>query len=137
MAEIPRNNTGLSGEYFVAAELYRRGWSVGMTIGNAKAVDVFAKKDNKIISIQVKAIFKLKNVGWPIMQEKIKEDCFYIFVNLNGDKMSPPDYYICTSAEAKDKIRQYETRGIVSLSSLNSEEYKENWMKLEKCCALM
>jgi len=35
MLEIPRNNTGLTGEYFVAAELYRRGWSVGMTIGNA------------------------------------------------------------------------------------------------------
>jgi len=33
MSEIPRNSTGLSGEYFVAAELYRRGWSVGMTIG--------------------------------------------------------------------------------------------------------
>ena len=28
MAEIPRNNTGLSGKYFVAAELYRRGRSV-------------------------------------------------------------------------------------------------------------
>lgn len=40
MSEIPRNNTGLAGEYFVAAELYRRGWSVGMTIGNAKAIDL-------------------------------------------------------------------------------------------------
>ena len=38
---IQRNSTGLSGEYFVAAELYLRGWSVGMTIGNAKAVDIF------------------------------------------------------------------------------------------------
>jgi len=28
MSEIPGNNTGLSGEYFVAAELYRTGWSV-------------------------------------------------------------------------------------------------------------
>ena len=42
MPEIPRNSIGLSGEYFVAAELYRRGRSVGMTIGNAKAVDLFA-----------------------------------------------------------------------------------------------
>jgi hypothetical protein len=32
MAEIPRNSTGLSGEYFAAAELYRRGWSGRMTI---------------------------------------------------------------------------------------------------------
>jgi hypothetical protein len=51
MAEISPNNTGLSGEYFVAAELYRRGWSVGMTIGNAKAVDLFAEKGLQRIAI--------------------------------------------------------------------------------------
>jgi hypothetical protein len=41
MSKIPRNNTGLSGEYFVAGELYRRGFTVGMAIGNTKAVDLY------------------------------------------------------------------------------------------------
>ena len=132
MAEIPRNSTGLSGEYFVAAELYRRGWSVGMTIGKAKAVDLFAEKDNNRIAIQVKAIYKKRNVGFPIMKDQIKNDCFYIFVNLNADRMESPDYYICTSIEAREKVKQYETRGIVNLSSLNHAEYKNNWEKLEK-----
>jgi len=45
MAVIPPNSTVLSGEYFVSAELYRRDWSVGMTIGNSKAVDIYAEKD--------------------------------------------------------------------------------------------
>jgi predicted AAA+ superfamily ATPase len=63
MSEIPSNNTGLSGEYFVAAELYRRGWSVGMTVGNAKAIDLFAERKGQIIPIQVKSIFKKKHVG--------------------------------------------------------------------------
>jgi hypothetical protein len=40
MAIIQRSNTGLPGEYFVAAELYRRGWTVGITMGNAKAIDI-------------------------------------------------------------------------------------------------
>jgi len=132
MSEIPRNNTGLSGEYFVAAELYRRGWSVGMTIGNAKAVDLFAEKDDRRVAIQVKAIYKRKNIGWPIMSDKIKKDCFYIFVNLNADKMDHPDYFICTSVEASAKVKQYATRGIIDLSTLNSETFKGNWAKLEK-----
>jgi len=132
MIEIPRNNTGLSGEYFVAAELYRRGWSVGMTIGNAKAVDLFAEKDNRVIAIQVKAIFKKKNIGWPIMKDAIKKNCFYVFVNLNADKMEPPEYYICTSDEAGTKVKQYETRGIIVLNSLKSVEFKNNWDKLEQ-----
>ncbi len=132
MSEIPSNSTGLSGEYFVAAELYRRGWLVGMTIGNAKSVDVFAEKDDKRVAIQVKAIYKRKNVGWPIMLNKIKNGCFYIFVSLNADKMEHPVYYICTSKEASSKVKQYETRGIIYLSSLNSETFKGNWEKLEK-----
>ena len=131
MPVIPPNNTGLSGEYFVAAELYRRGWSVGMTIGNAKHVDLFAEKDNKKIAIQVKAIYKKKNVGWPIMKDKVKTDCFYVFVNLNADKMGHPDYYICTSQEAKSKVKQYTTRGIIDLNTLKAEEFKNNWNKLE------
>jgi predicted AAA+ superfamily ATPase len=130
MSEIPSNNTGLSGEYFVAAELYRRGWSVGMTIGNAKAVDLFAEKDERIIAIQVKSIYKKKNNGWPIMFDKVKKDCFYIFVNLNADKMESPDYYICTSEEASIRVKQYKTRGILTLTSLNSKEFKGNWEKL-------
>ncbi len=131
MAEISPNNTGLSGENFVAAELYRRGWSVGMTIGNAKAVDLFAEKGEKRIAIQVKAIYKKKNVGWPMMKDNVRLDCFYIFVNLNADKMAPPDYFICTAEKAKSKVKQYETRGIVDLSALNSDAFKNNWGKLE------
>ena len=130
MPEIPRNSTGLSGEYFVAAELYRRGWSVGMTIGNAKAVDLFAEKDDKRIAIQVKSIYKKKNVGFPIMLNQIRDDCYYIFVNLNADKMAMPDYYVCTPSEARVRVKQYATRGIIDLSSLNSEKFKNNWEKL-------
>jgi len=131
MAEIPRNNTGLSGEYFVAAELYRRGWSVGMTIGNAKAVDLYAERENKRIAIQVKSIYKRKNIGWPIMKDQVRKDCYYIFVNLNADTMALPDYFVCTSDEATSKVKQYETRGIVDLSTLNNEAFKGNWAKLE------
>lgn len=131
MPEISRNNTGFSGEYFVAAELYRRGWSVGMTIGNAKAVDLFAEKDEKRISIQVKAIYKKKNVGWPLMKDKVRDDCYYIFVNLNADKMEMPNYYICTSDETREKVKQYSTRGIVDLNTLKSDEFLNNWEKLE------
>lgn len=131
MAEISRNNTGLSGEYFVAAELYRRGWSVGMTIGNAKSVDLFAEKDNKRIVIQVKAIYKKKNVGWPITKEKIRRDCFYIFVNINADTMEQPEYFICTSKEAYDNIKEHKERGIVNIYALNNEMFFNCWEKLE------
>jgi len=130
MAEIQRSSTGLSGEYFVAAELLRRGYSVGITMGNAKAIDILAEKDGKQFIIQVKAIFKKRNVGWPMMADKVNVSIFYVFVNLNGDKMTEPDYYIATGIEAKSKVKQYTTRGIIDLSTLNNDDYKNRWDKL-------
>jgi hypothetical protein len=76
LTNLPRNNSGLSGEYFVAAELYRRGFSVGMTIGNAKAVDLFAEKYGKVHQIQVKTIRNRKSVGWPMMMKAINQMSF-------------------------------------------------------------
>lgn len=131
MAEIPSNSTGLSGEYFVAAELLRRGYSVGITMGNTKAIDILAEKNGKQLIIQVKSIFKKKNVGWPIMKDKIIDKHFYVFVNINGDKMSMPEFFISTGKEAKAKVKQYEVRGIIDLSTLNNESFLNRWDKLK------
>jgi hypothetical protein len=131
MAEIQSSSTGLSGEYFLAAELLRRGYSVGITMGNAKAIDILAEKNNKQFIIQVKSIYKKKNVGWPMMKDKVHTNHFYVFVNLNGDKMEEPDYFICTGKEAKSRVKQYETRGILTLSSLMTDDYKSRWDKIK------
>lgn len=131
MAEIAKSSTGLSGEYFVAAELYRRGWLVGVTVGNAKGIDILAEKNGRNISIQVKSIFKRKHGTWP-MSTQVKADCFYIFVCLNGDSMALPDYYIATSEEAENAVKDYKGRGATTISSLNSGEFLNNWGKLEQ-----
>lgn len=125
---MEKNNSHLAGEYFVAAELYRRGFSIGMTIGNAKAIDLFANKDTKTIAIQVKAIKNKKSVGWPLMTDKILDNIVYVFVNLN--EFNAPEYYICTSKEVREKIKQYSTRGIVMLTSLKDKKYIDRWDKI-------
>lgn len=99
-------------------------------MGNAKAIDILAEKDGNQFIIQVKAIFKKKNVGWPMMADKVNESIFYVFVNLNGDKMAEPDYFIATGKEVKLKVKQYTTRGIIDLSSMNNEDFKNKWDKL-------
>jgi beta-lactam-binding protein with PASTA domain len=110
----------------MAAKLYRSCWSVGMTIGNAKAVDIFAEKNKKIVEIQAKSIYKKKSIGLPMMHDKIRKKCFYIFVNINADSMEMPDYFILTSSEAKKKVKQYETRGIIRLSTIYLTKFKNN-----------
>lgn len=130
MAEIQAGSTGLSGEYFVAAELLRRGFNVGITMGNVKSIDILAEKSGKQYIIQVKAIFKNKNVGWLMMKDKIVSNLFYVLVNLNEDRMAQPEYFIAKGSEISRLVKQYETRGILSLSSVNKEEFRGNWNKI-------
>jgi hypothetical protein len=123
-------NSHLAGEYFVAAELYRRGYTVAMTLGNAKAIDLFAERDGRTVNVQVKAIAKRQSVGWPMMMDKIIPGIVYVFVCLNEAPV-PPDYFIATSDEARKKVKQYTTRGIVYLASVRSEEFIDRWDKIK------
>ena len=123
-------NSHLAGEYFVAAELYRRGYTVAMTLGNAKAIDLFAERDGRTVNVQVKAIAKRQNVGWPMMRDKVLPGIVYVFVCLNKPPI-PPAYFIATSDEARKKVKQYATRGIIDLTTLRSDDYVERWDKIE------
>lgn len=124
-----KNGTGLSGEYFVAAELYRRGFSVGMTIGNAKSIDILAEKDGKVVQIQVKAIFRKASIGWNMNADSLLDHVMYVLVNLN--EWGQPDYYILTAEEIRKFHKQYKDRGIIDLSKAKQLDGLGRWDKLE------
>lgn len=130
MSALDRNSSHLAGEYFVAAELYRRGYSVALTLGNAKAIDLFAEREARTVNVQVKAIRNKKSIGWPIMRDAIKDNIIYVFVCLN-EPGEEPEYFICTSEEARDRTKQYRTRGIVDLSRVRNVQYEDRWDKIE------
>ena len=128
--KLARNSSGLSGEYFVAAELYRRGFSVGLTIGNSKAIDILAEKDGNVYQIQVKTIRSKKSVGWPLMEHQIKENVIYIMVNLNLEQQ--PDYYIMTPNEVRHFHKQYSSRGIINLRPVHRDgSFLNKWSNIK------
>jgi hypothetical protein len=124
------NNSHLAGEYFVAAELYKRGFSVAMTLGNAKAIDLFAEKDLRTVNVQVKAISQRRNVGWPIWRKKVFAKVMYVFVCLNTNN-HPPTFFVATGREVRPRVKEYATRGIINYGSLNSDQFRDRWDKIE------
>lgn len=111
-----RNTSELSGEFFVLAELLKRGYQASFTLGNAKTVDIFASdpKTGKTIKIQVKtnsgkkprkdnhAKWQVGKKIWDFSEESVK-DLIYVFVLLYPHGKDHPIYYI---AKAWDVIRQ-------------------------------
>ncbi len=132
----PESNTShLAGEYFVAAELYKRGYSVALTLGNAKAIDLFVERALRTANVQVKAIRVRKNVGWPMLRSKVFARVVYVFVCLNRDD-APPSYFIATASEVRPRIKEYpqpsgQVRGILNYGSVNTKQFRDRWDKIE------
>ena len=125
------NNSHLAGEYFVAAELYKRGFSVAMTLGNAKAIDLFAEKALRTVNVQVKAISLRKNTGWPMRSKQaVFSNVMYVFVCLNAHDC-PPTFFVATGREVRPRVNEYRTRAIINFGALNSGQFKDRWDKIE------
>jgi len=101
-------STGNCGEYFVATELERRGFSVAVPMSNTELFDILAfnRKTYKQWAIQVKTTSKKRN-EWTLTakNEKIEGDnIVYVFVKLNELEM--PQYHIVPSKIVAEYVRE-------------------------------
>jgi hypothetical protein len=105
MPQRSRLSTGLSGvagEYFVAAELSRRGYIATLTLKNTRGIDILASNENatKSVGIQVKTN-QANRSEWMLNQKIEVEDTgsnlFFVFISLNDFKS--PSYYVVPRSE--------------------------------------
>lgn len=105
MAKLEKTLTGFSGEYYVAAELTRRGFAVAVTVGNTKAIDLFAEKERKTFQIQVKSIQSKRSISFNLKRDNIRKEGHYVFVNLNVDDYSFPEFFILDGSEVSKHLK--------------------------------
>ena len=108
---MPNNmniSTGNAGEYFVAGELERRGFTVAVPMSNVKDFDILVidRKTYKQFAIQVKTTgYRQKKWTLSKKNEELQGDhIIYIFVSLN--KMDAPEYHIVPSKIVAETIKQ-------------------------------
>ena len=101
--------TGVSGEYYVAAELSRRGYLASITLHNTKGIDILCSNADatKSVGIQVKTGSDLRRV-WILSQKGDHyhaDNLFYVFVNLDDDVNTKPEFTVVPSKVVADYIR--------------------------------
>jgi hypothetical protein len=122
--------THLAGEYFVAAELSKRGFNVAMTVGNAKKVDLIIEDDEVTLPVQVKAIALKKFVGWPIkLGSSYSKNLIFVLVVL-GKVDELPKYYVVDGKEVTKLTKKYKSRAILNITDVKAKE--NNWTLIEK-----
>jgi|SRR6185503_4046343 len=100
MAQRSRLSTGLSGiagEYFVAAELSRRGYVASITLRNTRGIDILASNSDATRSVGIQVKTKQgRGAEWMLNQKvetlDLAKNLFFVFVCLND--LDGPDYYI-------------------------------------------
>ena len=141
---------GMSGEYFVSAELQRRGVTASITYGNTKKADViaFSLSKQKVLSIEVKTTSENKWVlgGYVPSDAPDKRNNLWVFVRIPKNPESVPDYYVLTEQNLHDAImpdlmkyqEDYRARhgkefvgpGVVQLRLELAKEHKNRWDKI-------
>jgi hypothetical protein len=103
-SQLSKTLCGIAGEYFVAAELSRRGFIASITLRNTRGVDILVSNEDatRSVGIQVKTTQRGAK-QWPL-NRKVEEggdetatNLFFVFVNLNGT--GAPEYHIVPKHE--------------------------------------
>lgn len=107
ITKIENQLTGISGEFFVAAELAKRNFQVALTLGNAKGIDLFATNQSteKTFEIEVKTLRKKPNC-FTLNTKRLKKDKIFIFVYLNSKEI-PPDYFIVKGEDLENNMNHF------------------------------
>lgn len=107
--KLSKGLTGIAGEYFVAAELSRRGIMASITLRNNDSIDIHASSgDGKhLVAIQVKTN-QTGRRSWAVgakAETMMADNLFYVFVALKGVK-ERAEYFIVPSKVVVKRIKE-------------------------------
>ena len=105
--KVEKQLTGISGEFFVAAELAKRNFQVSITLSNAKGIDLYATNQitEKIFEIEVKTLRKKPNC-FTLNTKRLKKKKIFIFVYLNEMEVLPT-FYIVRGEELLNDMKKF------------------------------
>jgi hypothetical protein len=95
-AALSSVQSGIAGEYFVAAELSRRGYVASLTLRNTRGIDILASNRDatRSVGIQVKATQGNYDT-WLVhrlARDELASNLFFVFVSMNA--LAAPKYHI-------------------------------------------
>lgn len=130
-----RYQTQWAAQFYVAAELTRRGYLVSLTLGNAPVADLLVVSPGQVhFMVDVKG--QSTRSFWLIKRGEPRDDLFFVLVYLPKN-YEPPKFYILSSAELMKRREEYK-RHIESTSGKYDDktgginwstalEYEDRW----------
>jgi hypothetical protein len=124
-------STNLAAEFFVASQLFRLGYTVTLTLGNTKEVDlVVTHPDGRTATIDTKG---LKNkTNWPLKAKLIRDTHFFVLVSFR-DRFSSladaPDVFVIPSTQLHTVLAKWagHEQTCVDYYTVRKKNFKDAW----------
>ena len=99
MPTTPTSQTGVAGEFYVAAQLSQRGWQASVLLGNSRRTDILAHHPETGVSVSIQS--KAANGGGDFQAGKASEEPsipgtreWFAFVGLSSPDERPTFYVV-------------------------------------------
>ncbi|MHA1911947.1 MAG: hypothetical protein ACTSYA_09650 [Candidatus Kariarchaeaceae archaeon] len=103
MNKLTKQHTQWAGQYYVAAELTRRGYNIAFTLGNTPLTDLLVvSPTNRHLRIECKS--QKSKSFWRIKRKNANETLFYVFILILEDPKESPKFWIMKSIDVNKKI---------------------------------
>jgi len=104
--------TGVAGEYFVAAELSRRGYIASISLRNTRGIDILATNQAATRSITIQCKTNQRGGKRWMLNEKSEDffaaDHYYVFVALGAANERPCFHVVPSNTVAKFTTRSHQ-----------------------------
>lgn len=111
MGKIPSILVGVAGEYFVAAELSRRGYIASISMRNTRGIDILATNEEATHSITIQCKANQDGGSSWILNKKAEDfapkNHFYVFVALTSPEERPRYHIVPASVVAEYTSRTH------------------------------
>jgi len=125
-------NTNLAAEFYVASQLFRLGYTVTITLGHTKEIDlIVSDPKGRVITIDVKGLKNTTN--WPIKPKLIKNTHYFVLVCYKSKFNEPsiaPEVFIIPSKRIKSLLGEWSGNPnvtAVGYSKVRNSRFKNAW----------
>ena len=129
--KLSRQLSGIAGEYYVAAELSRRGYLAAITLRNSDGVDILVNSIDGKNNFQVQVKTVQAKFKWPLSKKIERETSpnkFFVFVSLPTNPADKPKYFIITAQNLGKHIYESHVNWL-KVPGKNGQPHKDNPMR--------
>lgn len=131
MTKLSHGLSGVAGEYFVCAELSRRGFIATLTLKNTQGIDVLAARPRSSQAVKIQVKTSQNTTGHWVLNKKaetaVEPNLFYVFVRLLSEGKIPI-FHVVPSEIVAHYAATHHTKWIAG-SKANGTARKETSMR--------